>query len=240
MGYRKDHPESIQKMFGSIAKEYDRTNAVLSLQMHRFWNNQLLHHLSDAHNRESLLDLCAGTGEITFSYLKKSKSPQKVYMLDFCEEMLGCARLKANQPIFKQHDISYIQADAQAIPLENECVQCVSVAYGIRNIHDPKKAIEEVFRVLKPGGSFAILELTEPKNRLLKIGHRFYLKAVLPVIGKFLTSNKEAYEYLCNSIKSFVKPEKLETMLQDAGFQQTTIKPLSGGIATIISGKKPL
>lgn len=235
MGYRKDHPESIQNMFGSIAGQYDRTNAVLSFQMHRYWNNQLLSHLSG-----SLLDLCAGTGEIGFSYLKKSKRPTKIYMLDFCEEMLGCAKLKGNDPLFRHHDVSYIQADAQAIPLQNACVQSVSVAYGIRNIHDPKKAMDEVFRVLEPGGTFAILELTEPSNRFLQLGHKFYLKTVLPLVGKFLTSNGQAYEYLCNSINAFVKPEKLEIMLQEVGFQETTKKPLSGGIATIISGRKPL
>lgn len=240
LAYRKDDPKSIQNMFGSIAKRYDRTNAILSFQMHRFWNSQLLTQVTDAHNPESLLDLCCGTGEIGLSYLKKSKQPRKIYMLDFCEEMLECAKIKGQSPIFKQHQISYIQADAQLIPLKNEAVHSATVAYGIRNIQDPKKCIDEVFRVLKPGGSFGILELTQPSNRILQVGHKIYLKVVLPVIGRLLTSNQQAYEYLCNSINSFVKPKELESMLKEAGFVQTLQKPLAGGIATIIYGKKPL
>lgn len=227
-------------MFGSIATQYDKTNAVLSFQLHRYWNSKLLHQVTDAHNPESLLDLCAGTGEIAFSYLKKSKTKKKVYLLDFCEEMLECAKAKGQNLKVATHDISYIQADAQVIPLNNESVQSATVAYGIRNIHDPSKCIKEVFRVLKPGGTFGILELTEPKNPVLRFGHKLYLKTILPLVGRALTSNKEAYEYLCNSIKSFVKPDALEAMLQEAGFTQTLKKPLAGGIATIIYGKKPL
>jgi len=238
--YKKDDPESIQKMFGSIASRYDRTNAILSFQLHRFWNSQLLKEVTDAHNPESMLDLCCGTGEIAFSYLKKSKQPKKIYMLDFCEEMLDCARHKGKALIFKTHQISYIQADAELIPMKNESVHCATVAYGIRNIRDPKKCIDEVYRVLKPGGTFGILELTQPTNAFLQMGHQVYLKAVLPLVGRLITSNKEAYEYLCNSINAFVKPAKLELMLKDAGFVQTMQKPLAGGIATIIYGKKPL
>jgi demethylmenaquinone methyltransferase/2-methoxy-6-polyprenyl-1,4-benzoquinol methylase len=227
-------------MFGSIAKRYDRTNAILSFQMHRFWNSQLIKEVTDAHNPESLLDICCGTGEIAFSYLKRSKHPKKIYMLDFCEEMLDCAKIKGESHLFKPHQISYIQGDAQQIPLEAKSVQCATVAYGIRNVQDPKKCIMEVFRVLKPGGTFGILELTEPSNCILQIGHQIYLKVILPIIGRMLTSNKQAYQYLCNSIQSFVKPGELEIMLKEAGFVKTMQKPLAGGIATIIYGKKPV
>lgn len=238
--YRKDNPTSIQNMFGSIAKKYDRTNAILSLQMHRYWNSQLIHQVTDAHNPESMLDLCAGTGEIAFSYLKKSKQPKKIYLLDFCEEMLQCARLKGQSDAFSPHKISYIQADAQSIPLDSESVHSATVAYGIRNIQNPKKCIDEVYRVLKPGGAFGILELTQPKNPILKFGHQAYLKGILPLVGRLITSNKQAYEYLCNSINAFVKPDVLEAFLKESGFIQTMKKPLAGGIATIIYGKKPI
>lgn len=240
MGYRKDRPESIQKMFGSIASRYDKTNAILSFQLHRFWNNQLLNHVTDANNPETLLDLCAGTGEIGLSFLKKSKSPKKIYMIDFCEEMLDCARAKSKNSLFQKHQISFIQGDAQDIPLQDASVQCTTIAYGIRNIEDPLRCIQEVFRILKPGGTFGILELTEPKNRLLKYVHKLYLNIILPITGRFFTSNKEAYEYLSSSIKSFTKPEKIEDAMRLAGFIQTSRKPLTGGIATIIYGKKPL
>lgn len=238
--YRKDDPQSIQNMFGSIAKRYDRTNAILSFQMHRYWNSQLIHQVTDAHNPESLLDLCCGTGEIAFTYLKKSKKPKKVFMLDFCKEMLECARIKADGASLNSHQISYIQANAEEIPLNTESVHSATVAYGIRNIQDPKKCIKEVYRVLKPGGTFGILELTRPTNKFLRFGHQAYLKGVLPIIGRLLTSNTQAYQYLCNSIHSFVKPSEIEALLKETGFQQTSQKKLAGGIATIIYGKKPV
>ncbi|HRD55650.1 MAG TPA: bifunctional demethylmenaquinone methyltransferase/2-methoxy-6-polyprenyl-1,4-benzoquinol methylase UbiE [Parachlamydiaceae bacterium] len=240
MGYRKDRPESIQQMFSSIASCYDKTNSVLSFRLHRFWNSKLLKEVTDASNPEILLDLCAGTGEIAFSYLRRAKSPKKIYMIDFCEEMLDCARKKSKDPVFYGHHISFIQGDAQNIPLKEESVHCTTIAYGIRNVDNPLKCIHEVFRVLKPGGTFGILELTEPKNRILKYGHKLYLKIFLPIIGRFFASNKQAYEYLSSSIKNFTKPENIETAMQEAGFVQTSRKPLTGGIATIIQGKKPL
>lgn len=235
--YRKDHPESIQKMFGSIAKQYDRGNAILSLQMHRFWNKKLIE-LTTINNPKILLDLCSGTGEIAFSFLKKAKKKKNVYMIDFCEEMLYYARVKGENLKIDEHQISYIQADAQNIPLESESVDAVTLAYGIRNIENPLKCLNEVFRVLKPGGTFGILELTEPKNRFLKFFHKIYLKTILPLVGRLLTSNKQAYAYLCNSIHTFIKPEKLEEMLKSAGFSETSRTKLGGGIATIFFGKK--
>jgi len=238
--YQKDDPQSIQAMFGSIAKQYDRTNAILSFQMHRWWNSQLIHQVTDAHNPDSLLDICCGTGEIALTYLKRSKKPCHAYLLDFCEQMLDCARVKAKKMPLSRHQVTYFQADAQKIPLENESVGCVTVAYGIRNVKQPEECIKEVLRVLKPGGSFGILELTQPTNPFLKFGHQLYLKTVLPLLGRLLTSNQQAYEYLCSSINKFLKPAQVEKMLLDAGFVQTLRKPLAGGIATIIYGKKPV
>ncbi len=238
--YNKENPESIQSMFGSIAKSYDRTNAVLSLQMHRWWNSKLIDQVTDAHNPDTLLDLCCGTGEIGLSYLRKSKQPKTAYLLDFCEQMLDCARAKTETVPFKKHDIHFLQADAQEIPLPNESVACATIAYGIRNVKDPQRCVMEVFRVLKQGGGFGILELTRPSNPLLRLSHKLYLKTVLPLFGRMLTSNQEAYDYLHKSISTFIKPEELEQIMKKAGFVQTTRIPLAGGIATIIYGKKPL
>lgn len=238
--YHKDNPSSIQAMFASIASRYDLTNQVLSLNMHRWWNSQLVSKVTDGHNPESLLDICCGTGDIALAFLRQAKSSKTVYMLDFCAEMLEGAKAKTKSEDLAKHQISFITADAQAIPLPNESVACATVAYGIRNVQSPERCIKDVFRVLKPGGDFGILELTEPNNRLLNFAHRLYLKTVLPIFGKLLTSNQAAYGYLCNSIKEFVKPVELEEMLKKAGFVHTMRKPLIGGVATIIYGKKPL
>lgn len=237
--YTKNKPETIQAMFGHIAKQYDRTNGILSFQMHRLWNKELVKLISRKNDGKTIADLCCGTGEIAFTYLKNSEQPKKAYLIDFCSGMLQCAKEKASQRNFQHHSLEYIEADVQAIPLEHSKVDCATMAYGIRNVQDPEKCIGEVYRILKPGGIFGILELTEPSHPWLKKGHRFYLSSILPVIGKWVAKDKEAYQYLCNSIQNFSKPNEIAMMMQRTGYIETSCKPLFGGIATIISGVKP-
>ena len=236
--YNKNQPETIQSMFGSIASRYDKTNAILSLQMHRLWNAQLVRSVVKKGNPLSAADLCSGTGEIAFSFLKRAQNPSTVHLIDFCPEMLACAKQKALNLPFMQHRLNYVQADVQKLPLGDKSVECATMAYGIRNVQDPAKCIKEVYRVLKPGATFGVLELTQPSNPLIRLLHTFYLKTIMPVLGKMVTSNKDAYQYLCNSIQSFIKPKDLAAIFSEAGFKNVTIKPLHGGIATIITGEK--
>lgn len=237
--YNKNDPETIQKMFGSIAKKYDSANQLLSLNMHRRWNSRLIKEVMAKESPTTYLDLCSGTGEIAFSYLSHAKAPCQTFMVDFCEEMLQCAKEKASANInLNKHDIHYIQADVQKLPLPNTHVACATMAYGIRNVQNPDKCIQEVFRVLKPGGRFGILELTEPTNPIMRFGHKIYLQTMLPVLGNLVASNRQAYQYLSESIHSFIKPAKLEEILKNIGFREVTQKPLMGGIATILISKK--
>lgn len=241
MKYDKSDPKTIQKMFNTIAKSYDRTNAILSFRLHRYWNRQLIHSVMGKHHPESMLDLCSGTGEIALTYLQKASRPCQAYLLDFSSEMLTHAQMKASLMAgLQHHTLSFLQADAQVIPLGDHTIHCATVAYGIRNVNDPKKCLSDVFRVLQPGGVFGILELTRPDNRFLRFGHTLYLHTLLPVLGWCFSANKEAYQYLCNSIHQFVKPNELVQMMQTIGFQEIKKIPLSGGIATIIIAKKPL
>lgn len=238
--YHKNDPQTIQSMFTSIARNYDRTNAILSFQLHRWWNFQLVKKTLFAHQPEAFLDLCCGTGEIGFKYLKKAPRASEAYFLDFSEGMLACAKDKAAKLSFgKRHLIQYLQADAQQIPLPNCFLNCATIAYGIRNVQDPGKCIAEVYRVLKPGGIFGILELTEPKNAILRFGHQLYLKTFVPLLGRCFASNEQAYQYLRRSIHSFIKPMELKELLLNAGFEEVTVMPLSLGVATILVAKKP-
>lgn len=236
--YNKGDPKSIQKMFGSIAKQYDKTNAILSFQLCKKWNAELIVNMMGKATPRTYLDLCCGTGEISLNYLKKCNRSCDAYLLDFCPEMLECAKERAKSLGSHEHRITYLQADAQAIPLTKESIDCVTMAYGIRNIPQTEKCFREIYRILKHGGKIGILELTQPKNPILKTGHTIYLKVFMPLIGKLVTSNKDAYQYLCNSIKSFVKPEDLEKLLMTIGFKNTRIVSLSGGIATLLLAEK--
>lgn len=237
--YSKLKPDSIQNMFNNIANRYDVTNTVISFNMYNGWNRRLASHTSQAFKGSfALLDLCAGTGEVAFECLKKKTTPSQAYLLDFSSEMLEIAKSKAAKLTLDHHKIEYMEADAQKIPLPDQSVDCATIAYGIRNVQDPTKCFEEVFRVLKPGGSFGILELTRPTNPLLKLGHRLYMSIVMPLLGKLLTRDKQAYQYLCQSIHTFISPQELEGLLKQKGFAKTERIPLAGGIATIIIGHK--
>lgn len=237
--YRKDSPATIQSMFNSIAKRYDLTNAVLSFSLHRYWNRTLVKYVKQTSSSPVLLDLCSGTGDIAFAYLKQVSSPCQAYLIDFSSEMLEHAKQKANVlNLPSSQPISFIEADVQQIPLPDQIANCATMAYGIRNVQDPKLCIQEVSRLLKPGSCFGILELTRPNIRLLRWGHQFYLRRVLPFLGKRLTDNEQAYQYLCRSIQSFVAPEDIQKLLVENGFENSKILPLAGGIATIILGYK--
>jgi demethylmenaquinone methyltransferase/2-methoxy-6-polyprenyl-1,4-benzoquinol methylase len=237
--YHKDNPESIQAMFDNIAPKYDRTNDILSLGLNRYWNHQLLRKVIGTKHPAVLLDICCGTGDITFTYLKKAKHTCHAFLLDFSENMLRCAQEKARAfNIHDPHKLTFLKADAQEIPLPAGCIDTVVAAYGIRNVKDSFTCFKEVFRVLRPGGSFGILELTRPTQKWMRIPYLFYLNSILPRIGKWTTSNGDAYQYLCDSIQAFIDPEKLQKNLTDAGFIRTHRHSLFGGIATILVGTK--
>lgn len=227
-------------MFDSIAKQYDKTNAIQSFCLHKYWNRAFVDKAIVPTKPEVLLDLCCGTGAIAFEYLKKVQKPMKIYLLDFSEGMLECAKSYAKNQNLDQHQLRFLQADAKTIPLLNNSVDCATVAYGIRNIKDHHLCIKDVYRVLKPGGSFGILELTTPTHPFLKYAHNLYLKHFLPTIGKMATSNREAYQYLCNSIQSFIPPEQLKNEMREVGFYGIRQHSLLGGIATIIIGMKTI
>lgn len=236
--YEKSNADSIKALFNSIAKRYDVANGMLSFQMHKRWNRQLVDLAVKPYRPQSYLDLCCGTGAIAYNYLAQATHQPTVYMLDFSEEMLAFAKQRAAALSTRTADTHYLQADAQNIPLADASIACATIAYGIRNVTSPEKCIKDVFRVLQPGGSFGILELTIPNHKLLRFGHRLYLRTMLPIIGKVLTSNQEAYQYLCNSINTFIAPQALKGLMQEAGFGNVHIHPLCGGIATILVGQK--
>lgn len=220
-------------MFGAIASRYDAANSILSFNLHKSWNKRLAKSV-EANNPSTLLDLCAGTGEIAYAWLKRQKEEKTAILLDFCPEMLDIAQKRAP----KGHKLSFIEGDAQEIPLPANSVDAVTVAYGIRNVKTPLACFKEVNRTLKPGGVFSILELTEPKNSLLRWGHNLYLNRILPTLGGWITKNPEAYRYLSQSIQAFVRPDVLKEELAETGFTEIQVVPLTCGIAHLITCKK--
>lgn len=237
--YDKEDPKTIESMFDNIAERYDVTNSILSFSLHKRWNHTLVKEVLLTNPNHTYLDLCAGTGDIAFDYLHSVTTPCRSYLMDFSAEMLEKAKIKASKKSFSLNNLFYIKGDVQEIPLGDQSVDCATMAYGIRNVQHPSKCIKEVFRVLKPGGNFGILELTRPKNRFLRLGHHFYLTKILPLLGKFLTNNKDAYHYLCQSIDQFISPLEVQELMAKEGFSTIKQLPLLGGVATILIGRKP-
>lgn len=241
MAYSKEDPKSVQRMFSHIAPKYDMTNLIISLGLNKYWNNQLVKHSLACAPTGNLLDLCCGTGEIAYGFLKNAKLPQKLHLIDFSDNMLAVAKRRAEKlNLQDKHHLIFTQGDAQEIPLEKDTVAGVSIAYGIRNVLNTQKCLNDVLRVLQPGGVCGILELTRPKNKLMHHLHGIYLRTMLPALGKILTSDKEAYSYLKDTIGKFIEPEEVAGIMKSSGFRNVRVIPLSFGIAHLIVAEKPV
>jgi demethylmenaquinone methyltransferase/2-methoxy-6-polyprenyl-1,4-benzoquinol methylase len=201
--------------------------------LHRLWNRRLAETLLKRSSPNVLLDLCAGTGEIAGRMLRKRKEAT-CYLVDFSQEMLACAKKRFPWP-----NVHCIQADAQALPFEANLFDSVSVAYGIRNVENMSLCFQEIYRTLKPGGWLGIAELTRPNAPLLSFFHRVYLRTMVPLIGKMVTQNQEAYSYLCRSIEVFLPPKLLLQALKNSGFINIEAKAQTLGIATLFFAQKP-
>lgn len=231
--YTKTKPHEIQTLFDKIAKRYDLANYILSLGLHRRWNQKLVKAVLKYPSARGV-DLCAGTGDISFRLIQKSPSLD-LTLIDFSDQMLALAKNKAQK---KGLLFAYCCADVTKIPFQEHCFDFATMAYGIRNIPSPQLAIEEAYRILKPKGVFAILELTRPSQKMLAQAHDFYLSKFLPVIGGFIAKDKEAYRYLASSIGSFVCRDELCTLLEKEGFNPLEVIQLNCGIASIILCQK--
>lgn len=224
-------PKKIAALFNGIAKRYDRTNRLISFGLNTYWSRRCINQLIKR-NPQYFVDLCAGTGEITRRLTKKIPL-KRATLVDFSSGMLAVGKRLSPQ-------IETIEANVCSVPLESSAFDCAAMAYGIRNICDRPAALSEALRLLKPGGCLVILELTRPKNTLLRLGHRLYLKMALPLLGRLATEKGSAYTYLSQSIEGFIEPGSLERELKEAGFRAVSATPLTGGIATLFEGTKPL
>lgn len=241
--YDKNNPSSIRALFDNIAPRYDLGNSILSLSMHTLWNKRLVSELINRAKPQEMVDLCAGTGDIALRALtcalKQGKHIPNFHLVDFSEQMLAVATERVSKlPEAQKSKFSFYQADVQALPQETSSFDAVSIAYGIRNVKNCTACIAEIHRILKPGGWLGIVELTRPENCIMNTLHKLYLSTALPVVGKCICSNKEAYSYLRQSIQKFVSPKELARALQNSGFTNIEIVSLHGGIATLILAQK--
>jgi demethylmenaquinone methyltransferase/2-methoxy-6-polyprenyl-1,4-benzoquinol methylase len=229
----------VQEMFRQIAPRYDKMNHVLSLNVDRYWRNRAVRRL-DLKPGIPALDVCTGTGDLAIAIAKHAPAGVDVVGSDFCNAMLEIAREKRQPAKEGSSPVEFIEADSQSLPFGDNLFQCVTVAFGLRNVADTDLGLREMLRVCRPGGQVLILEFSRPTMIGLKQSYNFYFKHVLPRVGQLLARNdKSAYEYLPESVGQFPDGQALADRMTAAGMEQVSFTPLTFGVATIYLGTKP-
>jgi demethylmenaquinone methyltransferase / 2-methoxy-6-polyprenyl-1,4-benzoquinol methylase len=221
----------VRGMFGRIAGRYDLLNHLLSFNLDRRWRGRLVDRVADVLDRPSgrVLDLCCGTADVLVS-LKNRRGRSTIFGSDFCHPMLLEARRKTQSPLF--------EADALTLPLANASLDLVTIAFGFRNLANYGHGLDELLRVLKPGGVVAILEFSQPTNRAFGALYGFFSTRVLPWIGGMISGSREAYSYLPESIRKFPGAEGLAEQMRSAGFARVEFERMAGGAVALHLGWK--
>lgn len=229
-------PINVHPFFSSIATKYDKLNRILSLTIDKSWRKKTMT-LIPMKKQITVLDLCCGTGDMLVELRKRLSPTAEIIGLDFNENMLALAHDKIEKSS-ADAPIRLIQGNAYQTPFSEQRFDYVTIAFGLRNLHDTKTALAEIQRILKPGGRLIILELSKPEKFLMKHLHHFYLTKVMPLIGYLGTRDKAAYTYLRDSVKDFYDKKSLESLMKTCGFRETGYLSLTGGVAAIHFGKR--
>lgn len=229
--------ERVKDIFSSIAKKYERFNAVSSFGTYRAWLAGMMRQAPIGPGDE-VLDVAGGTGDVTFA-AARAKHPAHIQCTDLVPEMLEVARAHYADGAAKGVPVDFQVVDAQDMPFADASFDAVTMAYGIRNMPDRPRALAEIFRVLRPGGHLVCLEFSTPPNRLWRALYRFYLKHLIPFWGGLITGDREGFVYLARSIKAFPDQHGLAALMEQAGFQDVTWKNYTGGIAAVHVARKP-
>jgi demethylmenaquinone methyltransferase/2-methoxy-6-polyprenyl-1,4-benzoquinol methylase len=227
--------DRVQGIFASIAPSYDSFNRLSSMGVDRGWRRATVR---AAHLERSsrVLDMCAGTGDLTFA-MAAGGTAAEVVGTDFVPEMLDIAREKA-ATYDGPASVSFQVADAQDLPFEDGSFDVACVGFGVRNLPDRKQNFREVYRVLRRGGRYVILEFSRPPLAPFRWGYHFYLRTVIPALGGALTGDKPSFDYLNESIKRFPSQPALAAELRAAGFTAISWQNLTGGIVAIHTSVK--
>jgi demethylmenaquinone methyltransferase/2-methoxy-6-polyprenyl-1,4-benzoquinol methylase len=224
-------------MFGQIAGRYDFLNHLLSLNIDRYWRRRTVR-LVPPDGPLPILDVCTGTGDLAMAYDRASGGRTPIVAADFCHEMLAIGHKKARQA-GADGRITFVEADAQSLPLPGNAFQIVCVAFGLRNVADTNRGLAEMARVAAPGGCVAVLEFSTPTRQPFKAVYGWYFRNVLPRIGGLFSRNSGgAYAYLPTSVGEFPQGEALLERMRTAGLSEVRCYPLTLGVATLYVGTK--
>jgi len=226
----------VDEVFHSVAQRYDLMNDLMSFGLHRAWKDALITAVDLPRNRPfALLDLAGGTGDIALRALAAGGAETSVTVCDINADMLAVGRQRAAAQARDRH-ITFLEANAEALPLADRSFDAVTIAFGIRNVPQIDRALGEAFRVLKIGGKFVCLEFSTVDVPGLDRLYDFYSFNVIPTLGRVVTGDAASYRYLVESIRRFPKPREFAAMLRAAGFTRVSHSAMTGGIVTLHSG----
>ena len=238
-GYRRvpleDKQAMVDDVFHSVARRYDLMNDLMSGGLHRGWKEALVTAVNPPKSDASfnVLDLAGGTGDVAFRIAERAGPGTRVTVADINAEMLAVGRERMSKA---KHDIEFVEANAEALPLPNRSFDAVTIAFGIRNVPRIDVALSEIHRVLRIGGHFLCLEFSSVDLPGLDRLYDAYSFNVIPALGRAVTGDAESYRYLVESIRKFPRPEKFADMIRAAGFRRVSHQSMTGGVVALHSG----
>ncbi len=227
----------VREMFGRIAPRYDLLNHLLSFNIDRAWRARIIRRVTPILENPDAraLDICCGTGDVMLAMGAKAKA--RVYGSDFCHPMMVAARSKAAR---RGVPPRLFEADGLALPLADGSLDLITAAFGFRNFASYRRGLEEMFRVLRPGGTAAILEFAPPPDTFFGKLHTFYSRHLLPLLGGMISGSRDAYEYLPQSVSKFPTPDELAQEMRQAGFGEVRYELMTGGSVALHIGQAAL
>jgi len=226
----------VADVFHSVASRYDLMNDLMSGGIHRIWKRFTIE-LSGVRKGNSVLDIAGGTGDLAARFADIVGPEGRVVLADINESMLQVGRDKLLDN-GRQANLEFVQADAQYLPFPDDSFDCITIAFGLRNVTDKDTALRSMLRVLKPGGRLLVLEFSKPENQLLSKAYDTYSFRLLPLMGRLVANDADSYQYLAESIRMHPDQDTLKTMMEDAGFERCEYHNMTGGVVALHKGVK--
>ncbi len=230
--YLQNKKGLVQNVFDKVYSQYDLMNDFMSLGIHRIWKKNLLN-MMNPHDNQNLIDVACGTGDIAKLFLNHVNKSSQITCVDPNKGMIQ----KGKEKLKNFKNLKWINASAENLPIKDNFFDFYTISFGLRNTKNLNRALEEAYRVLKPGGRYFCLEFSKIQNSGLNFLYKRYSK-IIPSVGKIVVGESEPYDYLVKSIKDFLSQEELLDLLKKNNFKECTYRNLSGGIVSIHSGWK--
>jgi demethylmenaquinone methyltransferase/2-methoxy-6-polyprenyl-1,4-benzoquinol methylase len=233
----KQKESFVREMFDDIARKYDRMNTLMTFGLDRRWRRFVAERVGASPGMQ-LLDVCCGTGQLSFALARAVGPKGRVTGLDFSEKMLDIARGRLSD-MEGPMPVVFVQGNAMSLPFEDNLFDGVTVGWGLRNVPDLTVALREMVRVVRPGGKVVSLDMAKPSLPVFKQLYWLYFETIIPLMGKIWAGKRSAYQYLYESARTFPSQQELAALFSRLGLRETAFHNLAGGVVAVVEGRKP-